>query len=353
MSVNQLTEFVKSSIHDKTTNDREIAQFLLTSVKLKQKLEASTVEDLQGEGAGPKTVAALKKLMETSAGFSAPVATAKAAAPPTYEQSHPPPEYNEQYRIINEARDYALNYTQSLPNFLCLQITRRYYDRHYQEGTEGSWAQADVLKAKLSYFNQKEDYKLLGVNDEAAIDKNYDSVGGSISRGEFGSLMKEVFDLSSQTEFHWLRWGNLDSKVCHVYKYKVEQEHSRWTVDFQHTEQVTPAYEGLVYIDKQKNTVLRITLDALMPPTFPIQEVHSRLDYRTTNVGGQPFLLPLYSEVKMRHDHMGTKNVIEFSGYRRYSADTSITFSDAGDDTDIKDDGKPDKQATPVKPPQP
>ena len=330
MTVAMLSEFIRNAVKEKMM-DREVAQYLAT-VKLKQKLDADTVEKLQEDGAGKLTVAALKKLMTTSATLTTAPDPTKAAPVPTYADSHPPPAYDEQYKIINEARELALNYTQSLPNFVCLQKTRRSYDRHYQAGTEGYWAQSDVLNARVSYFNQKEEYKLLGVNDNPIFNKDYDQVGGAISRGEFGSLLKEVFDPSTQTEFHWLRWGMLNKQICHVYRYKVEQEHSRWTVDYQKTDQVTPAYEGLVYIDPKTKVVYRVTLDAIMPPTFPIQEVKTQLDYRYKDVSGQKFLLPEYSEVKMRHDHTGTLNQIEFSAYRRYSADSSITFADVDGD---------------------
>lgn len=330
MTVGMLSEFIRNAVKEKM-QDKEVAQYLAT-VKLKQKLDADTVERLQEEGAGKLTVGALKKLMATSAALTpAPDPTSVPAAP-TYADLHPAPAYDDQYRIINEARERAMNYTQTLPNFICLQQTRRSYDRHYQAGTEGAWAQSDVLNARVSYFNQKEEYKLLGVNDNPVINKEYDQVGGAISRGEFGSLLKEVFDPSTQTEFHWLRWGSLNKQLCHVYQYKVEQEHSRWTVDYQKTDQVTPAYQGLVYVDTKSKVVLRVTLDAIMPPTFPIQEVKTQLDYRYQDVSGQQFLLPTYSEVKMRHDHTGTLNQISFRGFRRYSADTSITFADVDGD---------------------
>ena len=64
------------------------------------------------------------------------------------------------------------------------------------------------------------------------------------------------------------------------------------------------------------------------------------LDYRYTDISGQKFLLPVNGTIIMRADGVGTKNEIEFRSYRKYSADTSITFDDADDKTD--QDKKPD-----------
>ena len=57
LTVDKLLEFITSSISQKMP-DKDVAGFL-ASVKLTEKLSPRTIEDLQGKGAGPKTVAAL------------------------------------------------------------------------------------------------------------------------------------------------------------------------------------------------------------------------------------------------------------------------------------------------------
>src|ERR1700730_11491172 len=72
MTVDQLVGFIKSSIQLKQ-DDRQIANFLKTKkVTLTNKLDARTVETLQGMGAGPQTVAVLKLLITESSGLAAP-----------------------------------------------------------------------------------------------------------------------------------------------------------------------------------------------------------------------------------------------------------------------------------------
>ena len=83
MTVADLTTFIKSQIKLKA-DDKITANFLHT-IKLTQKLEDSAVEELQGLGAGARTVAALRKLEEESAGLGTappppPPLTARALA---------------------------------------------------------------------------------------------------------------------------------------------------------------------------------------------------------------------------------------------------------------------------------
>src|SRR6185369_10061380 len=78
MSVSDLVTFIKSSIQLKN-DDRAVAD-AVRRLKLTNRLDAGIVEDLQGLGAGPRTLAALRDLMSTSA--SLPGAAPAAPPPP-------------------------------------------------------------------------------------------------------------------------------------------------------------------------------------------------------------------------------------------------------------------------------
>src|SRR5438046_7917900 len=95
----QLIEFVDSQIKLKG-DDRATAEFL-RGIKLTQKLEPRDVENLQGRGAGVRTVQALRKLSEDSASL--------AAAPPTPPPPpvKPPPSPGELTAILAAMKEYA------------------------------------------------------------------------------------------------------------------------------------------------------------------------------------------------------------------------------------------------------
>src|SRR5580704_13828232 len=83
MTVAEVVLFVKDQIKAKG-DDRATGDYL-RKIKLTQRLDDRTIEELQGEGAGPRTVAALKALGAESAGLPAAPPMAAAAPPP------PPP----------------------------------------------------------------------------------------------------------------------------------------------------------------------------------------------------------------------------------------------------------------------
>ncbi len=334
LSVSQVTEFITSSVSGKMA-DKEVAEILLKS-RMTEKLDTRTVEELQGKGAGPKTVAALLHLSEASASLTPPPPKVVTPKP----KPIPPPSDEEQQQALDAAREYALNYAKTLPDFICLEVNRRYIDRRYKPGTEGSWAISDRLAEKLTYYDQKEKYELISRNDDSLFGKSAESVGGALSRGDFGTLIREIFEPESRAEFHWERWGNLDGHLFHVYTYAIDQPHSKETIEYNRSQQVTPAFHGEIFVEKGPNTIWRITVEPEPPASFPIQNIVQRLDYRYIDISGQKFLLPVSGQIIMKADGTGTKNEIEFRSYRKYSADTTITFDDSDADTQGAGDQK-------------
>lgn len=333
ISVDKLVEFIRSAIAMKSP-DKQVAASV-AHLKLSQKLDERTIEQLRGEGAGPKTVAALRELEAATASLQqAPKVEAVKAPPPI-----PPPSYEDQQKVIADARDYAHNYSSNLPNFICTQVTRRYYGLNGHE----NWHLADTVTSKLTYFEEREKYELKLINNQLVSNRSFESLGGASSSGEFGTMLKQIFDDRTGAEFHWDHWGTLRGHRVYVFNYHVDQGNSQWMLDYEHREKIQPAYEGLVYVDKESSKVLRLTLHAVeLPPSFPIQDAQTQLDYDYTEIGDQKFLLPLVAQVRMRHDNILTKNDNEFRLYRKYGVESTITFTpDALDDSKIQE--KPPK----------
>jgi hypothetical protein len=238
------------------------------------------------------------------------------------EPKIPGPPEAEQKRIITDAREIALSYTKKLPDFICLQVTRRYID---PSGLE-VFHLADTIAARLSYFEQRENYKTVSVNGRL-IDTDMQKLGGATSSGEFGSMLREIFETETKTDFWWERWAKLRGKVVHVFGYRVAKSRSKWHITWQNQLEDVPGYKGLIYIDKDVPVIYRVTLDAeTLPPSFPIQEARTQLDYEYTTISGSEFLLPLRAEMRMREGKFLVRNNVEFHNYRKFGADTTITF---------------------------
>jgi hypothetical protein len=317
LTVEQLVSFVRSSVVELHHPDKQIAAFL-DKCKLKESLDDRTIEDLQGMGAGPRTLEALRKLRDESKALPAPVPQ----APPPPPSPIPPPSSIEQAAILDEIRQKALNYSKSLPDFICTQVTRRYFD---PSGLE-FWRQEDTLTARLTYFEQKEDYKLFLVNNRYT-DQAYQSLGGATSSGEFGSMLKQLFEPSSEARFEWSRWTTFHGKRHYVFAYRVRQANSQWTLDYDHKLQIIAGYRGEIFVDREKHEITRVSLEAEnVPHDFPIQQARTVLDYDHAKIGDRDYLLPLRAEVRMRSDKLLTRNEVEFRMYRKFSAEASLKF---------------------------
>ena len=316
LTIDQLIGFVQSSIKLQHP-DKQIAVYL-QKVKLTEQLEDRRIEDLQADGAGPKTLEALRLLRDASQSLPKPAAKMIRLTP-----AIPPPSPSEQREILDQVREYALNYSKRLPDFICTQVTRRYYD---PSGLE-FWQAHDTLTSRLSYFEQKESYKLVLVNN-TATERSYESLGGATSTGEFGSMLREIFEKESQAQFKWERWATLRGKRSHVFSYRIAQPNSHWRISYERQQEIIAGYSGQVFVERDSGMVLRIALTAEdIPPTFPIRQASTVLDYDYTDIAGQPHLLPLKAVVRLRQDKLLTKNDVEFRMYRKFGSDVTITFT--------------------------
>jgi hypothetical protein len=316
MTVEQLMGFIKSSVQLKH-DDRKVAEYV-HKIKLANKLSLRTVEELQSMGAGPKTVDALKDLSAASNKLPDPPKPQPKPAPVLI----PPPSLEDQKKLIEEVRNYALTYTKQLPNFICNQVTRRYDD---PTGAD-FWRQQDVVNVRLSFNEQKEDYKVITVNGRMT-DIAMEKLGGTISTGEFGSMMKEIFEPSTEAAFGFERWTTWRGRRTLVFNYRVEKSRSQYHVVAERTQDYVPAYHGLIYVDRDTTMVMRLTMDINeFPVGFPIQEVHNSLDYDFQKIGDHEYVLPLRAEVRSRSGRAQVKNEVEFRMYRKFGAEASITF---------------------------
>ena len=322
LTFQQLQDILRSS-KDQGLSDREVAKYLKDQ-PLSFRLTDVMVEDFQGLGVGPRTLQALRLLQESSAGMSEALPPEIPAGP----KQPPPPSEEEQKRIIAEARANALAYTERLPDFVCLQITRRYVD---PSGLEMDWLKYDEVKTRVSYVEGQENYEVVSVNNQIT-NKGMHDLGGATSTGEFGSLLRELFEPRTDARFTWARHSLLRGKTVYVFNLQVPKRRSRWRLSYEKIDEIIAGYAGLVYIDKESERVLRMDVQAIeIPPDFPLQDASTRLDYDYIDIGGQSFLLPLKGRVGMRDGRILSRNDVEFRLYRKFSAEATISFDEIDD----------------------
>jgi hypothetical protein len=232
------------------------------------------------------------------------------------------PSREEQREIISEIRKYAMNYSKSLPDFICTQVTRKYVG---PTGREGLQLQ-DTVVERLTYFDEQERYKVTMVNGKA-VDLSHEAVGRATSTGDFGTLLRETLWPKANALVGLDHSARLRGKLCYVFAYRISRENSDLSISFGRSTRMTVGYRGLIYVDKMNRKILRITLEATgIPRSFPVQATQDTLDYGYQNLGGQEFLLPLKAQVFMVHGRERNLNDIEFRRYNKYSADAKISF---------------------------
>lgn len=329
LSLVQLRDMLRSS-SNQGLRDRDVAKYLKDQ-SLTFKLTDVMVEDFQGMGVGPRTLEVLKLLQKTSANMADAAPEEKPPAP----VQAPPPSKEEQQRIIAEARANAMSYTNGLPDFVCLQITRRYID---PSGLEMDWLKYDEVKARVSYVDGAENYEVISVNNQVT-EKGMHELGGATSTGEFGSLLRELFEKRTDAIFTWARHSLLRGKAVYVFRVRVPQQRSRWRLSYLKDREIIAGYSGLVYVDKETERVLRMDVEATeIPPDFPLRNASTRLDYDYIEIGGQDYLLPLKGRVGMRDGRTLSRNDVEFRLYRKFSAEAIITFEGIDDLTSLPEE---------------
>lgn len=356
LSVEKLVEFLRNAANSQKFqySDQEIAKFL-HNVKLSEKLDDRAIEEIQSQvKVGPKTLAGLRLLRDQSQGLT----QAKAVVAPLPPKPIPPPSSEEQAAILDDVRQYALGYSHNLPDFICTEVTRRlgaaapgtrYGGR---VGDSPHWQALDTLTVRLSYFEQHEDYKLILHNSAPVTNQDVRSVGGSQSFGDFGSMLREIFEPSTQAHFEWDHWGTLRGQRVMEFAYQVQQSLSQYHLIVDKDRGIITGYHGIVAIDPQTHVVLRVSVVAdNIPPDFPVKSAEDILDYDYQDISGNTFLLPLKATVTANMGDYLSRNDKEFRIYRKYSADAVIKYDTEETTTPPPLDENKTKETPPAPPP--
>jgi hypothetical protein len=227
--------------------------------------------------------------------------------------------------FIDQAREEALSFSETLPNYVVKQYTTRYASAVVRGG-KTSWQALDTVTADVIEEDGNEKYKNILVNGKTPLRDPEKT--GSWSRGEFSSLQLDVLSPLTNADFHGKRATTIANHAAFRYDFSVDEPNSHWHMESE-GQTCQPAYTGSIWIDKQNYRVLRIEVSAVnMPRNFPLDQVESAVDYDYVVIGDGKYLLPVHSEALSCSRGRGgcTRNVIEFRNYKKFTADTSITF---------------------------
>lgn len=257
----------------------------------------------------------------------------------------------DQATILKSARESALQYTQKLPDFICVQITHRETSAislsnplsgiagvsmgggpaGLPDSNQGGGGNSnDVIEERLTFFHEKESYDVIAVNGQKAPGVQHMDIAGAISAGEFGSALHDIFDEQSHAAFTWDRVEKVHGRRAYVFGFRVPKESGMIVVYKDSGRQIMAGYKGKIYIDESSMDVVRLSMTAELPSDFPVRSSERTVDYEATTIAGKSYMLPFRSEVRMTDDKRVYVNTIQFKNYQKFAVESTIHY-DSGE----------------------
>lgn len=316
VTVEKLEQVLDESIR---TSDAKLAQQIY-DLELTERLSEGRLTRLQTDLPGPLTREALIAVADASAFLDLPARDIPAlAAPDPAAQSS----------MLAHTTDYVHKTISKLPNFFATRETNRFQDTPiapplYTESSNTYEPLHEIGRssATVLYRNGSE-----VVRAEIAKSNKSKSAEHELStRGVFGPILSAVLVDSAKGEVTWSHWEEGPGGLQAVFRYKVPQQASHYSVAFpsEDSELVSPsdryidplpadrgaekarhvpAYHGEIAVNPVDGTIMRLTLVADLKSGDPVIKADLMVEYGPVELGGKTYICPLKS-VALSLDHI-------------------------------------------------
>jgi hypothetical protein len=230
------------------------------------------------------------------------IATAQAQEGPI------PLDESEQKKLIQDVTAKALQYAKDLPNFSCVQVTRKNVD---PTGTSRHWKLTETVHEELTYTGGKEEYTQNGKKSSGENRPN-----GLIASSEFADVISWIFDPKAHAEFQWSKSDSLRGHRTQTIAYSVKVENSQLTVGKKSP--FKAPFAGLMEVDAETAAILKINVVAYgLPKNFPITAYSMEFHFDFAKIGDHYYLLPLKADLQSKEAKALLWNEVEFREYRK------------------------------------
>jgi hypothetical protein len=312
----------------------------------KDKPDAEVVRRLYGleltEGMGSARLKSLEQDVTGKNGRWALVAMADASVflRPTAVDVLPQacPDLNEQQHIIDLTVEYLGKTLPKLPNFYATRTTVRFDDgplkKRARVKSQNDWRKVGGSKVVVAYRNGKE------VIDprEWVKHSTHPEREGLITRGTFGPILSTGFGDAARGEMIWERWERGDMGTLAVFRYRVPQNQSHYSLGFhgpssdEGDEEMATGYHGEVAIEPATGAILRITVEAdIRLETSQILRADIMVEYGSVEIGGKTYTCPIRSVSICRFlarfpegPEVTLLNDMSFTDYHQFRAESRI-----------------------------
>ena len=253
-------------------------------------------------------------------------------------------------QFIDTVRSNALAHTESLPDFICMQKTRRLANF----GELADWRFVDQIVAEISYRQGKEHSRILTIDNKPPSPRQSLEIPGFSSEGDFGNALYLLFAPESNASFTMEGSERIRKRKTLRIRYYVPLPTSRFHIGLG-GQIVTTPYSGRCWIDLESHQVVRLDSEAEdIPRSIPVTSSSHSTEYDLVDIAGTKYWLPVHSSVEMhlangpqemdlykalygRIDPTGASNTarkvdarndIEYKQYRKFGAETRLVPTD-------------------------
>jgi hypothetical protein len=220
--------------------------------------------------------------------------------------------------LLARVRASAMRYQGHLPDFTCTEVTVRQED---SPGNDGNWRTLDTLEEVVSFASS-------GRVSKTLVKKNGRPAGGSKPRGVIengvlgGAIVpRGIFEAKAQPQFDWDHWETrAEHRIAVIAYHAVGENYPDGKTRYEL--KVT----GRIVFDDTAGNLVRTESSNIGPLGYPFGEVRVETDYAPVSISYREWILPIQAVMTSVRGKRRYRSEIQFSGYRKYQADSSIRF---------------------------
>jgi hypothetical protein len=199
-------------------------------------------------------------------------------------------------QFIDSVRQIALAHANALPDFVCTQNVKRVA----KLGEIGDWRLVDQIVIEVSYYQNRERYRILTIDNKPPSTKVAVETPGFSSEGDFGNALYLLFAPESNASFLMEGQDRVNKRKTVRARFHVFQSNSRYRIGLG-DQIVTTAYGGRCWIDLASRQVVRLEAEAKdIPRSIPVKKSSHTTEYDLVEISGNKYWLPVHSSVHMQ-----------------------------------------------------
>jgi hypothetical protein len=236
----------------------------------------------------------------------------------TFAQSDPPAADRD--RVLKAAADFARDYLDRLPDFICLRVTQH----DTRKAAADPWKPQVKIGEELSFYGRKEHYRIVAVNDAPAT--KMPKVGSLVgSEGDFGDFLHALFDPKSRAVFDWKGREVIRDKRVWTFSYRSPAGYSitdcKAVLIVGACKTHEYPYHGTVSVVDDPLQIVRLTVE---PDNVPQNQESRSIDYDRVTIAGAEYLLPIADTFERFKDKVYFRNESTYRDYRKFGSESTI-----------------------------